>query len=312
MKARNFVMFALIIGLSALMIWLTVAHTPVAASDAPGRFTVLSSNEGLSSTGQAAYSLRMTSEITFTPAFTVYLPSTLNHFGGCSVVPTLLDPADGSTLDTLLPVYRIEVSDNPNITGLRMEVAEDQAFENFVMSSWGGGWPGVHEKRFSWNLDPATTYYWRAWVMCDDVAGPYSEVRSLISGSGGVIPAAPDLVSPADGISIGSLPFTLTWSTVPGALEYEICWRKASGGGAYCFSRNEAQFSTAGAPPHWLDPDTTYKWWAVALNDYAASPDSVSWEFTTPSEGGLYASESLEDDMVTEMYGTNRVIKYGR
>ena len=311
MKARQLATFALVIGLSALMIWLTVTHTAVAASDAPGRLTVLSSNEGLSSTGRAASALRTTSEITFTPAFTVYLPSALHDFGGCTAVPTLLDPADGSTLDTLLTVYRIEVSDNPNITRLRMEVAEDPEFENFVMSSSMPGPSGVREKQFWWNLDPATTYYWRAWVMCGDVVGPYSEVRSLTTGSDGTIPAAPNLISPADGTSIGALPFTMTWSTVPGALEYEVCRREA-GGYPWCFVTDEAQFSTVDAPPQWLDSDTTYEWWTRARTDYAASPDSVSWEFITPSGGGVYASDSSEDRTMIEVYGTTRVIKYGQ
>ena len=149
--------------------------------------------------------------------------------------------------------------------------------------------------------------------MCDDVEGPYSEVRSLTTGSGGTIPAAPNLVSPADGTSVGSLPFTLTWSTVPGALEYQACWRKASEGGAYCWITDETSLSTASLPSHWLDPDTTYEWWTRTRTDYAASLDSESWEFTTPSEVGVYPSESLEDGAIIAMYGTTRrVIKYGR
>ena len=51
--------------------------------------------------------------ITFTPAFTVYLPATFNYY---STIPILISPANGSNLNTLVPLLGWNMGSIPNAT----------------------------------------------------------------------------------------------------------------------------------------------------------------------------------------------------
>lgn len=238
--------------------------------------------------------------------YTVYLPAALRNYGGCSAVPTLLSPANLSSLDTIIPLFEWDNGNNLNATTLRLQVAKDANFTQHVNSLWSGGSPGIHEFRFSRNFDPATTYYWRAWLMCGDVQGQYSEVRSFTTGSNGTILTAPALVAPANGSVLPSLPQTLQWLSVNGAEEYLVHWRKVGEGEGYSYSwRTETQMAI-----DWiLSADTTYEWWVSARNSYAIGVDSAKWQFTTPAQVSSLSPENLNHSIIVEEDGITNILR---
>jgi hypothetical protein len=185
-----------------------------------------------------------------------------------------------------------------NTTKLRLQVAKDLDFTKIVSGLYYSGVTGVGEFRFPHNLDPDTAYYWRAGLMCDDTEGPYSDVWSFTTGSGGTILSAPTLIAPANGSTPPSLPVTLQWSAVDGTVEYLVHWRKVGEGGYGYSWETETQRELS-----WLDANTSYEWWVSARNDYAIGEDSETWQFTTPAESSSMSPLDL-NRFVVEDHGT--------
>ena len=136
----------------------------------------------------------------------------------------------------------------------------------------------------------------RAWLVCDEIEGPYSEVWSFTSGSGGTIPPAPTLIAPADGITLTTVPVTLEWSAVNEAVEYLFGWRKVDQSFTFVTWVPDTEITMYS---QWFTPDTTYQWWVEARSDYAIGPASTTWEFTTPSDlGAAHPVEDADHSMV--------------
>lgn len=209
-----------------------------------------------------------------TDALFVYLPAVFRGYPGCSTIPTLIQPQNGSTLSTIAPLYVWDDGSDPFATGFRLQVARDPQFSHGA-GSVRTSIHGEYEFRFSTNLEPSTTYYWRAYLVCGDERGPYSDVWSFTTGSAGTILPAPVLVAPADGSAVPSTVATLQWSSVPGAVDYLVCWRQVGLGG-YNY---EWQSGTQQAA--YLSNNSTYEWWVSARNDYAIGTDSPKWQLTT-------------------------------
>jgi len=247
MKGRLLIAFTLTIGLALLLTW------AVAAQEA-----------------------KVTADVQLTRALTTYLPAVFRGSGACSTIPTLNSPANGSNLSTIAPLYVWDDGSSPTATSFRLQVARDAAFVNRG-PSLRTGIHGVGEFRFSTNLDPSTTYYWRTYLMCGDSQGPYSDVWVFTTGSGGTVLPAPALVAPANGSAVPTQTVTLQWSSVPGAVEYLVRWRTLDEDGYTYWWLNDAQMANS-----WLDANTTYEWWVSARNDYAIGADSEKWQFTTP------------------------------
>jgi len=208
----------------------------------------------------------------------VYLPAVFNGYGAPPGVPLLISPANGSTLDTLIPIFRWDAGSDPDATGLGLHGAEDPDFTQIFFSS-GGAAGGLGETWFPANFPPATTYYWRAWLRYGETDGPYSQVWSFTTGSGGIILPAPTLIAPANASVLPSLSVTLQWSGVAGAVGYMVSWQRV-GSGTFTVERvTEAQIDITG-----LRANNTYDWWVSARNDYAFGDESEHWQFTTPAE----------------------------
>lgn len=194
---------------------------------------------------------------------------------GCTAIPTLLEPSNGATLDTLNPLLRWDAGNSDDATSLRLELATGPDIGESVVW-WGAFAPeGAGEWHYLSNLEPGTMYHWRARLVCGGTQGPWSEVWSFTAGSGGTIPHAPVLVAPANGTVITTLPVTLRWEAVSSAEEYEVCWIK-SGFGAFCASTRNTQFTMDAQP----DSDGLYVWWVMAGNHYAVGAASDQWQFT--------------------------------
>ena len=127
-------------------------------------------------------------------------------------VPSLLSPADNSTVNTLLPPLRIDagvsnVQISPNI-----RVARDPNFNQTVEYMTFCGWSRP-SSLFQYipfeNFEPDTRYYWRARSAYGNACGnrspewsAWSPAWSFVSGSNGAILPGPQLVSPANGSTI--------------------------------------------------------------------------------------------------------------
>ena len=208
---------------------------------------------------------------------TTYLPLILrNASRACSVAPTLIYPANGSLLDTLIPLYQWDNGQDPNATAARIQVARDPGFTQIATEWWIGMAHGPYQMRDYWNLDPGTLYYWRTFLMCgQSQQSPYSTVWTFTSGSGGVILPAPELVAPPNGTLLPGVSTTLEWTAVSGAVEYFANWWIPNYGG-YISRTSGTQLV-----PFYLDANSTFQWIAAARNNYAWGSDSVTWTFTT-------------------------------
>ncbi len=227
-------------------------------------------------TNQTSFSVLQPSQITFTPVTTIYLP--IAHHIGCSTAPRLIAPADQSRLNTLIPLFQLDVGSNPLATELVLGVSRYSDFRNYTslvyyrLSTYG-----IIGYRFSFNFDPDTTYYWRAWLMCGQRQGPYSEAWSFTTGSGGVILGAPQLISPISGTVFSTTTVTLQWSSVNGAVGYVLRLQPAGSSTTYIYTGLTGTQIRLRVPI----ANSMYEWRVAARNDYAYGEYSEQWRFTT-------------------------------
>jgi len=210
-----------------------------------------------------------------------YFPVVFRASGPCSTIPTLIFPGNGATLNTLIPVFRWDAGDCAYATLLQIELCRDPGFTRPVFWLHYPPAQGEGEFRFGVNLEPATTYYWRAWLECGDTTqGPFSDVWSFTSGPGGTILPPPTLVTPTNGSTLASLPVTFQWLPVVGAIEYMVSWARADEPLVEYYSWVTGTQHTT----EWqIDSATTYEWYVNARNDYAMGEPSDTWQFTTPA-----------------------------
>lgn len=211
----------------------------------------------------------------------------------CAVPPILLGPANNSNLSTISPLFQWDSGNDPDATAFRLQLATDSNFTQLVTSLWSSGTSGPRDFRFAGNFESSTTYYWRAWLECDQTDSPYSDVWSFTTGSGGIVLPGPGLIAPANGSIMPSSPVTLQWSPVGDALEYLVRWRQLGYGG-YTYSWVDGTERDV----NWLDPNVVYEWWTSARNDYAIGADSATWQFTSPSTTSLMWSQGVPDGFV--------------
>jgi len=289
------------IALVASVACLVVATTFAQAPEQPCRVDIASpaiyvGDEELVLAEAAAGRLSHSAAVTFTPAYTAHLPLALKGFVGCSTAPMLLSPANDRELDTIAPLFRWDNGSNPSATRSRLQVAEDADFKRISLSLSTGA-TGVMEFRFYVNLKPAATYYWRAWLQCGDQKGPYSQVWSFTTGSGGTILPAPTLISPSDGGTVSKKMVTLEWAPVSGAVEYVVHYRPAGEPGHIFYTITDTHVT------RYFADGATYEWWVSARNDYANGDDSVTWQFTVPEGSPLRPPEG--HDQGTEAVGVD-------
>jgi hypothetical protein len=206
----------------------------------------------------------------------------------CSTVPTLISPADGSNLDTLIPLFTVDAGNDPNATGLvlLLSLGPDAptppgGFNHIECTQ------GICQWRHLFNLHSAMTYYWQTYLMCGDTQGPRSEEWWFATGSGGTILPAPMLRSPANDSTLPGTTVTLKWSSVSGAAEYLVCayYRDDRAGSVRFSTRGCRVVQGTKLTIHNLIENAGYSWAVTARNDYAWGTRSASWLFTTGSSG---------------------------
>jgi hypothetical protein len=149
-------------------------------------------------------------------ANSTYLPLIMRPWPPCtSARPRLLAPANGSILNTLIPVLAWDQGQSADAVGTVIWVAADPGFVRIVGTVFTVTGPG------SWtpnrNLELGT-YYWRARLACGGTAaGPWTDVWSFSTTSPGPKPSRPTLAAPPDGSVNLSPPVILRWSPVQSA-----------------------------------------------------------------------------------------------
>lgn len=272
MKTRLIVVLAL----SFLLVLATGFGLKVVAQGAISR-----SPSPVPSAEQPAAVFVNTSEWDYELDYAVYLPLVQRDYVEvCTARPTLISPVDGSSLDTLIPLFVMDNGDVADSMGLGLQTSTDPTFATTVDSVKYSARPGRFTFRFGHNYDPATTYYWRAWFICGDVDGPYTDVWSFTTGSDGTLLPAPSLDSPPDGSTVPSNEVTLRWLALPGAQGYIVNWRQEDG---YVWIYTWTTDPEWPIPQNYLRPGKTYEWWVAAYNEYAIGADSVAWKFTVPA-----------------------------
>jgi hypothetical protein len=142
----------------------------------------------------------------------------------CLTVPTLISPADGSNLDTLIPLFTVDAGNDPNVTGFSVQLFYGPVGPPAPWHNHFDCTQGICQGRpYPVNLISARTYYWQTHLICGDNVGPHSEKWLFATGSGGTILPAPTLRSPADDSTLPGTTVTLKWSSVSGAAEYVVC-----------------------------------------------------------------------------------------
>ncbi|HSD84473.1 MAG TPA: fibronectin type III domain-containing protein [Anaerolineae bacterium] len=279
MLKRALCLFGFMLALPLLLAQLALAQTPRPTE------TAVPLEHGQSWDSETAgVRLHRTADITFTPVATLYLPIVLQNYAPCTTVPTLLSPANGAALNTLIPLFQWDSGNDPHATEFSYEASKDISFDYTLGFISAYDTQGVHEDRLGWNFEPATIYYWRAYLMCGAVQGPYTDVWTFTTGSGGTLLPGPNLVSPADGVTLPGTTVTLHWSSLAGAVEYNV-YRKRAGSYTSYWTVDNTESTLSG-----LNPNTTYEWWITARNDYAWGAESAHRFFTTGPSNSVTSS----------------------
>jgi len=276
MKARLFVISVLAVGLALILVWAVAAQGTETKPEIRPDLYGVSAPEDYQNDEQIE-NLSYDPDIASADAFTAYLPFVQRFIPPCTIAPTLISPTNSSTLDTLIPRLTYMRGTDP-VSYTIILIADNPAFNPVIRYTTSGGAIGPHQLRLFENLEPATTYYWRVQDVCGSVYSPYAPTFAFTTGSGGVILPAPTLLSPAHGTVGAGEEVTLTWSSVTGAVGYQIWTRRVGiGGGGVSLAYTNSKVMS------YLQPNTTYEWWVEAYNDYAYGAQSDSWQFTTDS-----------------------------
>jgi hypothetical protein len=202
---------------------------------------------------------------------------------GCMYAPRLLEPINGGIAYGLAPELTVTLAGQAKALEAVVEVATDSSFS--VVKA-GGRISRAYDfdrvsPRLSTNLTPATTYYWRAHLVCDNGEGPDSDVWTFTTPASAVLPPAPTLSSPANGATAAN-PVPLQWSPYPGTptYSYESCVRLQGTSRPSCILDPPVPYLALPYRGVDLKPGSTYEWWVRYLTQQGWSEPSPTWHFT--------------------------------
>lgn len=145
-------------------------------------------------------------------------------------------------------------------------------------------------------LDPGTLYYWRVAAVGQNGEGPYSPARSfrLVSQ---LLPSAPELTNPPNGVTDLPLTVLLTWKEAERASAYQV---QVSTQTDFSILRTDhSGISAMNLTLMNLQPQTVYFWRVRALNDAGASPFGEVRQFRTGVVTSVeYRGEELPKEFI--------------
>ncbi|TAK28394.1 MAG: hypothetical protein EPO21_22805 [Chloroflexota bacterium] len=191
--------------------------------------------------------------------------------------PDLLSPTDGSTVTTQTPtLYWSAVT---GALSYRVQVARTQSFAAPLVVDVSVDAFGRSAYTIPSDLEPGATYYWRV-SFADSVGTSLWSVVWRLKGPG----AGPDLLSPADGSAVTTRTPTLSWSSVPGAVRYQVQMASTASFEAPLIvdSTVEASSGTWFTIPSPIDYSATYYWRVNFTDSVGTSLWSVVWSLQGP------------------------------
>src|SRR4051794_5457266 len=141
--------------------------------------------------------------------------------GAAPTAPSPLTPADGASVTIPFTVSWSQSSDPSGILAYNWQVSSSSTFAKIARQNSVTA-PATQDTISGL---AAGTYFWRVQAVSNDlVQGPWSSVRSFrVTGAGAGVPAAPTLNQPRGGNSFHPWGlFGMSWSAVPGAVDYVL------------------------------------------------------------------------------------------
>ncbi|HPO57159.1 MAG TPA: FISUMP domain-containing protein, partial [Ignavibacteriaceae bacterium] len=186
-------------------------------------------------------------------------------------ITTLSSPGNGAT-NVSLPVTFVW---NPTggATSYTLQVSESSAFAAYVYNQ--SGLTGT--SRQVTGLSDTTTYYWR--VSADNSQGPSNTWSFKTASTGGTVPLAPVLLSPANNSNNQPVTLTLTWNPSSGASGYNL--QVSTGNSFSTIIYNQSNINGTSHQISGLNNNTKYYWRVSGTNNNGSSNWSSIWNFTT-------------------------------
>jgi hypothetical protein len=213
------------------------------------------------------------------PVISTYLPIIIIS----SPRPILISPADGSTVNTLIPKLTFDLSSVTDYTKNILLEVYTPTKTAFSLSFILGSNPIMEEIPWN-NLEPNTQYSWHVGVLKNDYQNwVWSEVYTFTTPSAPAYLAAPTLSSPANNSTVSNSRVDFSWSAIPGAKEYML-WvsdKTDIGNGQIIFTNGTTSKITADGGNSFLKPEHTYTWTVTARDDLAWGQISSEFKFTT-------------------------------
>ncbi len=182
--------------------------------------------------------------------------------------PTLINPADNETGETLNPVFTW--NQVVNASEYQFQLSDSEDFSNELDFSTAADTSRTADHSF----DFATKYYWRVRSKQNLSVSDWSEIRDFTTTID-----SPVLISPVDNSEDVSVPATFHWHNVFGASSYILIISENSDFST-TFSFNDIITDTTSLQSG-LNSYTSYYWKVQALGSGTTSLWSETWKLTT-------------------------------
>lgn len=191
------------------------------------------------------------------------------------LTPVLLSPLNGAINVNLTPI--LDWQDVVNANAYRAQIGRDSNFTSIIFEQSGIGQSQIQIPSAILNYD--SNYYWRVSGLNSFGTGQWSTVWKFRTIN--LIPYAPNLLLPANGLINVNLTPALTWEQVSGATSYRLQVSADSLFGSTVVNAGNLTSTTYNIPSSLLSQNTRYFWRANAANLNGTGPWSSIWNFTT-------------------------------
>jgi hypothetical protein len=250
----------------------TFSTTVVNSTTTTDSFT-LASWQSLTPNTQYWWRVQATNSVGTGPWSTVFTFMTPAQATTPLPAPTLTSPANGASTTAVRPV--LDWGDVTGATGYQVQVSNSNTFGSTVIDA-----PAT-TSTFTPASDLAPgTYFWRVNASNSGGAGAWSGAWSFTISTGGTLPAAPTLSSPANGATVTSPRPTLDWADVTGATGYQVQVSTAS---SFATTAIDTSTTASTFTPTSDLAQGTYFFRVNATNGTGTGPWSATRSFVVPA-----------------------------
>ena len=185
--------------------------------------------------------------------------------------PVLATPANGATGIATNPTLTWNASSGA--TSYRVQVSTDAGFATTVVDQ-----SNITTTSYALSsLTTNTTYYWHVNATNSGGSSSYSTAWNFTTVP--PAPAAPVLVTPANGATGVATNPTLTWNACSGATSYRV--QVSTDAGFAAMIVDQSNITMTSYALNGLTTNTAYYWHVNATNSGGTSAYSTAWNFTT-------------------------------